>query len=62
MHFAKIFSVDDVTLLVAASCAVLALLVYMMWRSAAGTGWRELTHKEKKRWRNEEEKIREKCP
>lgn len=51
---------DDVTLLVAASCAVLALLVYMMWRSATGASWRELTHKEKKRWRNEEEKLKEK--
>ena len=51
---------DDVTLLVAASCAVLALLVYMMWRAATGESWRELTHNEKKRWRNEEEKLKEK--
>ncbi|HIH19280.1 TPA: hypothetical protein HA225_04855 [Candidatus Micrarchaeota archaeon] len=51
---------DDVTLLVAFSCLALAALVYLMWRSATGASWQELTHREKKRWRLEEEKLKEK--
>jgi hypothetical protein len=51
---------EDVTLLVAVSCLVLAALVYLMWRAATGSNWKELTHKEKKRWRMEEEKLKEK--
>ncbi len=51
---------DDVAILTAASCAALAIIVYLMWRSATGEGWKSLTHSEKKRWRMEEEKLREK--
>ena len=46
---------DDATFLVAACCAALALLVYLMWRSAVAESWQALTHSEKKRWRTEEE-------
>ena len=53
-------AMDDVTLLVAFSCLALAALVYLMWRSATGASWQELTHREKKRWRLEEEKLKEK--
>lgn len=47
---------DQVTLIVLISCAVLALLVYLMWRAATKEEWGELTQKEKKQWRLDEEK------
>lgn len=47
---------DDLTLLVAASCIALAILVYLMWKDATGAGWSDLSQSEKKRWREEEEK------
>ena len=50
---------DEVTALVALSCLALAVLVYLMWRSATATEWQQLTRSEKKRWRNEEEKRKE---
>ena len=51
---------DEVTILVAVSCLVLAALVYLMWKAATGKSWQELTHREKKRWRMDEEKLKEK--
>ncbi|VVC01281.1 Uncharacterised protein [uncultured archaeon] len=51
---------DDVTLLVLISCVVLAALVYLMWRSATAAEWGQLTHDEKKRWRLDEEKRKDK--
>ncbi len=50
---------DEATLLVAACSAALAILVYLMWRSAVAESWQELTHSEKKRWRTEEERRKE---
>ncbi|VVC00478.1 Uncharacterised protein [uncultured archaeon] len=50
---------DDVTLIAAAACAALAILVYLMWRSATQSAWGELTQKEKRKWRVEEESRRE---
>ena len=49
----------DGTLLVAASCVVLAALVYLMWRSATAEEWTSLTQTEKKKWRLDEEKRKE---
>ena len=50
---------DGTTLLIAASCLALAVLVYLMWRSAMQAEWRGLTHREKRKWRIDEEKIKE---
>lgn len=50
---------DETVLLIAASCVALAVLVYMMWRSAMQEEWRGLTQNEKKKWRVEEEKRKE---
>jgi len=50
---------DETTLLVAASCLALASLVYLMWRSANAEAWQGLTQTEKRRWRMEEEKLKE---
>jgi hypothetical protein len=50
---------DDVTLIALSACAALAVLVYLMWRSATARAWQDLTHAEKTRWRNEEEKLKE---
>ncbi len=52
---------DDIILLSASSCAVLALLVYLMYKSATSSEWQTLTHTEKTRWRNEEEENKEKA-
>lgn len=46
---------DDITLLAAGSCAILAALVYLMWKSAIGEEWQLLTRTEKVKWRTEEE-------
>lgn len=45
---------DDVTLLSAAASAALAILVWLMWRSATASGWSAMSQSEKKRWREEE--------
>ena len=47
---------DDVILLVAAACAALAVLVYLMWRAATKSEWGDFAKKEKAAWRAEEEK------
>jgi hypothetical protein len=44
----------DETLLAAASCAILAILVYLMWKEASKSHWQELTRKERERWGLEE--------
>ncbi len=51
---------DDLTLLIVASCAVLAVLVYLMWRAATKPSWQQLTTREKKGWRTEEEERKKK--
>lgn len=50
---------DELTILIAASCAVLAILVYMMWRAAVGEEWHGFTRGEKRKWRVEEETRKE---
>lgn len=50
---------DEITLLSAGACIILAALVYMMWKSATKEEWQALTHDEKVQWRVEEEKRRE---
>ena len=50
---------DDVTVITLISCAALAVLVYMMWRSATAQAWADLTQNEKKKWRLDEEKRKE---
>ncbi|MEM2138016.1 MAG: hypothetical protein QW568_02920 [Candidatus Anstonellaceae archaeon] len=52
---------DDITILAAASCVALAALVYLMYRAATKPEWQELTSTEKKEWRMEEEKRKEKA-
>jgi len=52
-------AMDDATLLAAAACLVLAALVYLMWKAATAQEWQQLTHTEKKKWRNEEEARKE---
>ena len=47
---------DDVILLVAAACAALAVLVYLMWRAATKSEWGDFAKKEKTRWRAEEKR------
>jgi len=51
---------DDLIILIAASCAALALLVWLMWRDAVRPGWGEMSQSEKKKWREEEEKRKKK--
>lgn len=51
---------DETLLLVLGACAALAFLVYLMWREATKPSWGELTHSEKRRWRLDEEKRKEK--
>jgi hypothetical protein len=50
---------DETTMLAACSCAALAILVYLMWRSATASEWAGLTQSEKRRWRMEEEQRKE---
>jgi hypothetical protein len=50
---------DEITLIAASACVALCLLVYLMWRSATQSGWQDLTQKEKRRWRNEEERLKD---
>ena len=47
---------DDVILLVAAACAALAVLVYLMWRDATAQSWGDFAKKEKTKWKAEEER------
>jgi len=47
---------DDTIILIAASCAALALLVWLMWRDATRSSWGEMSQSEKKKWREEESK------
>ena len=49
----------DPLAVLAGACIVLAFLVYLMWREATKLSWGELTQKEKKRWRVDEEKRKE---
>ena len=51
---------DDVLFIAAAACAVLAILVYLMWRDATAQSWGEFAKGEKRKWRVEEEKRKEK--
>jgi hypothetical protein len=51
---------EDVILVVAISCAVLAALVYLMWRSATAQEWGNFAKDEKAKWRIAEEKRKEK--
>ena len=50
---------DDVILLVAAACAALAVLVYMMWRAATKSEWGDFAKTEKAKWRLDEKKRKE---
>ena len=47
---------DDVLILAAAACAVLAALVYLMWRDATAQSWGDFAKTEKAKWKAEEEK------
>ncbi len=51
---------DELTLLAAGACAALAVLVYLMWKSATKPEWQSLTANEKKEWRMKEETRKEK--
>lgn len=50
---------DSTTLLAAGACAVLAALVYLMWREATKEEWQDLSKGEKTKWRAEEEERKE---
>ena len=52
---------DEITLIAIAACAILTFLVWLMWKAATKDEWAELAHNEKKRWRMEEEKRKEKA-
>lgn len=43
-------NVDFGLLALIGSCIILALLVYLMYRSAMREEWRELSKKEKRKW------------
>ena len=51
---------DDVILLAACACAALSILVYLMWRAATAQSWGDFAATEKKKWRVDEEKRKEK--
>ena len=51
---------DNVTILVACSCAVLAALVYLMWKDATSQEWGNFAKNEKTKWRIDEERRKEK--
>ncbi|MCX8197672.1 MAG: hypothetical protein N3F07_00545 [Candidatus Micrarchaeota archaeon] len=44
----------DIVLLSAAACALLAFLVYLMWKEASKPEWQALAKEEKKDWRKKE--------
>jgi len=48
--------VDETLMLLAASSAALAVLVYLMWRAATQKTWQDFTSGAKKEWRAEEAK------
>ena len=50
---------DEVLLLISGSCLALAVLVYLMWKSAMKEEWGELAQTEKKKWRIAEENRKE---
>ncbi|MCX8174711.1 MAG: hypothetical protein N3E51_00695 [Candidatus Micrarchaeota archaeon] len=50
---------DFVTAVIATSCLALAALVYLMWRAATQEDWQGVSYQEKKRWRIEEERRKE---
>jgi len=50
---------EDITILAAGACLVLAALVYLMWKSASMQEWQQLAHTEKRKWRSEEEARKE---
>ena len=50
---------EDIVLLLAGACAALAVLVYLMWRSATASEWGDFAKKEKAKWRLDEEKRKE---
>ena len=50
---------EQIILIISISCVALAVLVYLMWRSATAAEWSELTHTEKKKWRVDEEKRKQ---
>jgi hypothetical protein len=52
---------DDTVILVAGACVALAFLVWLMWRAATKAEWGQLTVSEKRRWRIDEEKRKEKA-
>ena len=47
---------DNATILAACSCAVLAALVYLMWRDATSQEWGDFARDEKAKWRMDEER------
>jgi len=52
---------DEIILIAFAACVLLAGLVWLMWKAATKDEWAELAHNEKKKWRMEEEKRKEKA-
>ncbi|MCX6770163.1 MAG: hypothetical protein NT051_05835 [Candidatus Micrarchaeota archaeon] len=46
---------EDILIIVGA-CIALAILVYLMWRSATEAEWGTLAKNEKRKWRLDEEK------
>jgi hypothetical protein len=55
----ELVAMDQPVPLIIVSCAALAVLVYLMWRAATEEEWGQLTQKEKKKWRLDEEKRKE---
>jgi hypothetical protein len=51
---------DNVTILAACACIVLAALVYLMWKDATAQEWGKFAKNEKAKWRIDEEKRKEK--
>jgi hypothetical protein len=51
---------DESLLIITGACAALAFLVYLMWREATKDEWSDLSVSEKRKWRIEEEKRKEK--
>lgn len=51
---AHFLPMDETIVLLASSCAALAVLVYLMYKSATGKRWKSLSRGEKERWKHEE--------
>ena len=45
---------DDTTILAFSACVALAVLVWLMWKSATQAEWGTMSQSEKKKWRQEE--------